>query len=328
MIPRLAWRTTLLAAALCATAATCGGDAMADGGAFRTNGADGIGARAFRHVETLVGFGSRETGSEGWRKAIEHMTTTLRGFGLEPVVDRWHVDAENLTFANVIVTLPGRLPDRIVIGCHHDTKQTHGHDAPEHNFPFVGANDSGSGVGLLLELAGLLAEQKDREVTYELVFFDGEESRTWEWNHAQRALFGSRRYVRQQVAPPRQGPRPAPIRAFVLLDMVGATDLQIDDDDNSDPVLKHLVGAAAKALGHERYFFAKRLAVADDHIPFVDAGIPAIDLIDLANNPQWHTPDDTLEHMSPRSMQIVGEVVWAVLPAIERRFVPALRNAR
>lgn len=310
---------------LATTAATCGMDPSPLMLTPRPTPPD-LGTKAYVHVEKLVSFGARDTGSPGWRQAVDYMVQTLRGHGLQPVVDRWYDAQEDLTFENVIVTLPGRVQDRIVIGCHHDTKKTHGHDNPDHNFAFVGANDSGSGVGLLLALAELLASQKELDATYELVFFDGEESRTWHWNEGERALFGSRRYVRSQREAALLGTGRGTIRAFILLDMVGAKDLQIDDELNSDPGLKKIIAASAAACGHQQYFFKKSLHVSDDHLPFLEVGIPAIDLIDLADNPQWHTPDDTLEHISAESMQIVGEVVFTALPEVERQFVPALRR--
>ena len=105
--------------------------------------------------------------------------------------------------------------------------------------------------------------------------------------------------------------------------MVGSKDLQIDDDTNSDLELRELFGQVAKACGHERYFFKQKQTVADDHVPFRDAGFRVIDLIDIADTPEWHTEPDTLDRLSPKSLQIVGEVVLAALPEIERRFVPA-----
>ncbi|MCC6669875.1 MAG: M28 family peptidase [Planctomycetes bacterium] len=282
---------------------------------------DDLGARALKRVEAVVRLGPRHPGSPGWEKALAYIAGEIRALGLEPVRDRWQDPSEKITFENVHVTLPGKVRDRIVLGCHHDTKVTHGHADPDHNFEFVGANDSGSGIGLLLELIRVLAT-RERQATYQFVFFDGEESLDWTWNEGKRALFGSRRFVRQhrELALSRSGaPR---IAAFVLLDMVGAKDLSIDDDTNSDPEFKKLFLAAARTLGHERYFFKNRLAVSDDHLPFLDAGIRSIDLIDLADNPQWHTPQDTLEHLSAESLQIVGAVVLTALPELERRLLP------
>ena len=274
-----------------------------------------FGERAMDHVRTLVGFGARHAGAPGWQRSVDYIAGQLESIGLSAQRDRWDEPAEGLTFENVSATIPGRVAGTIVIGAHHDTKITSGHPDPAHNFEFCGANDSASGVGLLLELARHLVAARPA-ATIELVFFDGEESVPFRWD-LDRALFGSRRFVRLALADRDR----VPIRAMVLLDMVGAEDLSIDDESRSDRRLHSIFAAAAKACGHERWFFANRMQITDDHVPFLDAGIPAIDLIDIADNPQWHTPDDTLEHLSPRSLRIVGEVVLTALPAVVERFV-------
>lgn len=280
-----------------------------------------LGEKAYHHVERVVAFGPRNVGSRGWKNGVEYIADQLRLMGLEPVRDRWTDAKENLTFENISVTLKGEGDDRIVIGAHHDTKRTEGHDDEEHNFPFVGANDSGSGVGLLLELARVLKDRKGR-ATIELVFLDGEESLDWAWNEGVRAMFGSRHFVDRYKEEMAKGDETSKIKAFVLLDMVGAADLQIDEETNSTAELRAIVKAAAAATGHEKYFFRYSQPVKDDHLPFLDAGIPSVDLIDLYDNDQWHTEDDVLEYISAGSLQIVGEVLLTALPAIEERYVP------
>lgn len=277
-----------------------------------------VGARAYEHVARLVSFGGRHTGSPGWQRSLDYIAAEIVRLGLRPVRDRWIDQREKLVFENISVTLPGRSSTRIVIGAHHDTKCTSGHDEPRHNFEFVGANDSGSGVGLLLALAEVWKDA-DRGATLEIVFFDGEESIPYVWD-IDRALFGSRRFVKEYQERIRVRPDEPRIAAFVLLDMVGAADLDIDDEENSDPRLRRIFRRAAEACGHERYFFQREQKVSDDHLPFLQAGIPSIDLIDIADNPQWHTPDDTLEHISARSLQIVAEVVVTALPVLESEY--------
>lgn len=284
-----------------------------------------LGQVAYRHVEKLCSFGERYTGSVGWRLSTTYIYQQLKELGLKPTRDRWRDPKEGLDFCNVLVTIPGKSKDRILIGCHHDTKKCKGHKNPEHNFTFIGANDSGSGVGLLLALARSLAAVKDPDVTYELVFFDGEESVPFVWDIG-RALFGSRRYVRNYIQDRIDKPELPKVRAFVLLDMVGAKDLHIDDEENSDRKLHNIFRAAARAAGHGAYFFEHAHKVTDDHIPFIeDTEIPCIDLIDLWDNPEWHTSADTLEHISAQSLHIVGEVVLTALPELERQYFPERR---
>lgn len=278
-----------------------------------------MGAMAKSHVTALVKMGPRPTASFGWSQALGYITQQLVGMGLSPKKDTWVDRGEQLEFTNISVRIPGKSKELIVIGCHHDTKKCSGHVDPANNFDFVGANDSGSGVGLLLELARFLKD-RENQATFELVFFDGEESIGWEWDENQ-ALFGSKRYVRnhqQRLIDDNATPW---IQVFILLDMVGSKELSIDDDTNSDDALQEIFRSAAKAVGHEKYFFQSSLPVSDDHLPFLEAQIRSIDLIDLDHNDEWHKPTDTLEHISAASLQIVGEVVLTALPEIERRYI-------
>jgi Zn-dependent M28 family amino/carboxypeptidase len=278
-----------------------------------------LGERAHAHVSAVVAFGARHPGTAGWRRQLDYIEAELGRLGLEPRRDTWTDRKELVTFANVTATIPGRRKERILLACHHDTKCTQKHSDPAHNFDFVGANDGGSGVGLLLALAPVLIERKN-EATIELVFFDGEESLDWAWNEGARALFGSKRYVRAYRDAQLLG-TVEPIAALILLDMVGRTDLHIQEETYSTPNLREIVWSAAVACGHERHFFRLVEAASDDHKPFLDVGIPAVDLIDLKDNPHWHKPSDTLENVSAASMQKVGEVVLTMLPAVERDYL-------
>lgn len=280
-----------------------------------------FGDRAYQHVAELVSFGERHSGSKGSLRGLKYLEDQLVAIdGLKPVRDEWEDKIEKIEFTNISVTLKGQSPHKIVIGCHHDTKNCH---TESHDFFFVGANDSGSGVAMLIELARVLSAKKDRRATYELVWFDGEESLTWDWTH-HRALFGSRHYVRRYEQSRIDNPEAPEIRAFVLIDMVGAADLHIDNETNSDQEFRDIFYAAAKALGHEKCFYKDKLAITDDHIPFLEATpkIRSIDLIDLENNSQWHTEDDTLMYISAKSLHLVGEVVLTALPALERLLFP------
>lgn len=279
-----------------------------------------LGAMAFGHVEKLVGFGARHAGTEGWTQAVDYIAAELEALGLEVTRDRWTEAREGLTYENLSARIPGAVPDRIVLGAHHDTKITEGHEDPAHNFPFVGANDSASGVGLLLALARHWVAHPPH-ASVDVVFFDGEESVPFTWDLT-RALFGSRRYAQHYRNALAEQDGTAPIRAMVLLDMVGARDLSIDDETMSDRGLHQIFAASAADCGHSALFFQNRLKVSDDHMAFLELGIPAIDLIDIYDNPQWHTPEDTLEHIAPESLQAVGEVVLTAMPRIEGALLP------
>lgn len=278
-----------------------------------------LGVRAFEYARRLCSFGARHPGTPGWTQQLGLIESTLRAEGIDVVRDTWTDRVERITFTNLIATLPGTRKERIVLACHHDTKCTSGHADPKHNFHFVGANDGASAVALLLALAPVL-KVTAREATLQLVFFDGEESLDWKWNDAARALFGSKRFVKRHRDARLLGEEPR-IEALILLDMVGRKDLHIQEELYSTPRLRELVFSAAVATGHRDCFFRRAEAAADDHKPFLDVGIPAVDLIDLNGNPHWHEPTDTLDNMSAESLQKVADVVLTLLPAVEREYV-------
>lgn len=292
---------------------------------------EGIGERAMEHVRAIVAFGPRNPATErlvppGWSRQLDYIAAELGKVGLEAKRDTWTDRRELITFTNVTARIHGARRERIVLACHHDTKCTRGHADPAHNFDFVGANDGGSAVALLLALAPLL-KARNNLATIDLVFFDGEESLDWAWNDGARALFGSKRFVKRnrdaQLDLPGREPadREPRIAALVLLDMVGRTDLHVQEETFSTPALRRIVWAAAKGCGHEKSFFQRAESASDDHVPFLDAGIPAVDLIDLNGNPHWHKPTDTIENMSARSLQVVADVVLTMLPEVERTYV-------
>lgn len=282
-----------------------------------------LGKTAHAHVEKLVAMGARHVGKPGHAQQLDYICAELQRIGLQPRRDTWTDPTEKFSFTNVSATIEGDYKERIVIGCHHDTKATEGHPDPAHNFAFVGANDGGSGVGLLLALAEVL-KGRHNAASIELLFLDGEESLDWDWNHGARALFGSKHFVAQYRDARMLGQEDR-IAAFVLLDMVGRTDLHIQEELNSTPELREILWSAAVATGHARHFFKvppAGAAASDDHSPFLDAGIPAVDLIDLEGNPHWHKATDTLANISAASLQITGEVVLTMLPEIERQYLP------
>ena len=263
------------------------------------------GARAFEHVKQMVAMGPRPAGSAALERTRAYITSQIEAMGLnvEPQPFMARTPVGQVAMSNLRVTLPGTRPDRIIISSHYDTK-------PEKAFVFVGANDAGSSTGLLIELARVLKE-KPRELTYELVFFDGEEA--WgDWNTGN--TFGSRHYV---DAARKDGTLEG-VKAMILLDMIGERGVQLRQDTSSTGWLNDIVWRAAGSLGHQHTFLAESTAVEDDHIPFINAGVPSIDLIDLDYR-AWHTADDTLDKLDARSLKIVGDVVVAALPEIEKR---------
>jgi Zn-dependent M28 family amino/carboxypeptidase len=268
------------------------------------------GDRALSHVKRLITFGPRPPASPGIKKAQQYITEALRQLPLE--VDHQNFLAStpngNLPMKNIIGRSRREMDRVVILATHYDT-----HLMP--NGIFLGANDGGSSVGLLLELARVLSP---RQMSFSLwfVFFDGEEAqRAWSLTDS---LYGSRYFVERLRASGQTGK----IKAMILMDMVGDKDLVLEQDLNSTAWLMRLVRDSANELGYGRYLSANPKAIIDDHMPFIEAGIPAVDLIDYEfgpNNRYWHTSEDTLDKISPRSMQRVGQIVLTTLEKLSGR---------
>ncbi|MEW6321380.1 MAG: M28 family peptidase [Acidobacteriota bacterium] len=263
-------------------------------------------SRAWEHLRAQVGIGPRVAGTPASAKTREYLIRTLGASGITAVEQPFEARAPHgpVRMANVIATLPGRRTERIALASHFDTKLFR-------EFRFVGANDGASSTAVLLELARVLKD-RPRTFTLEFIFFDGEEAFV-EWGPAD-GTYGSRFYV----AHARETGTLASLKALILLDMVGDRDLAFRREGNSTPWLTDLIWTAARRTGHGRHFLAETTFIEDDHLPFLRAGVPATDIIDLDYGP-WHTAGDTLEAVSARSLQVTGEVVLAALPDIEAR---------
>jgi Zn-dependent M28 family amino/carboxypeptidase len=205
-----------------------------------------------------------------------------------------------------------------VLATHYETNY------PLRNINYVGANDGGSTTGLLLAIADQLRLDLARGKTLDgysvwLVFFDGEEAieclQCWSKSDS---TYGSR-HLAAKWAHDRTLDR---IKAFILADMIGDKDLDIQRDTHSTDWLVALVRQAAKKFGYERYFFQKDESIEDDHLPFVERGVPSIDIIDLdygPNNSYHHTDKDTMDKISAHSLTIDGDVFLETIRLIDLR---------
>jgi hypothetical protein len=264
------------------------------------------GQRAFDHIRQLVALGPRVAGTPGAASARAYIRKQFEALPLR--VEEQAFDASTplgpAHMVNVRAHVPGAAArGRVIVAGHYDTKRFA-------EFAFVGANDGGSSAAFLIELARVLVSRPNPQ-PIELLFLDGEEA-VVEWEGDDNT-YGSRHYV---AAAARDGTL-QDIRALVLVDMIGDRDLAIKRESQSTPWLSDLIWRAASDL-KRREFLAESTPINDDHLPFLEAGVPAVDVIDF-DYPWWHTPGDTLDKVSADSLKVVGDVLLRALPAIEKR---------
>jgi len=267
------------------------------------------GGRAFEDLKHLVGFGPRPSGSPALIQTRQWLISQLRGAGAQVQEDSFVATTPigPIPMTNLIARFRGSGRETVIVAGHYDTKRFD-------EFRFVGANDGGSSAALLVELARVLGGRKNALNCW-LVFFDGEEAvRDWSTTDS---LYGSRHLVEKLSA----SGELSRLQALILVDMVGDARLRIPREYNSTPWLTDLVFNVAQRLGYGKYFVNGQNAIEDDHMPFINAGVSAVDLIDFdygPNNSYWHTAQDTLDHCSPLSLTIVGRVVTATLEQLEK----------
>jgi Zn-dependent M28 family amino/carboxypeptidase len=265
-------------------------------------------SRAWEHLRQLVAFGPRPAGSAAIEQSRTYIKGQLAAAGLTVKEQAWddQTPVGPIHMVNLVATIPGARKDRLVIAGHYDTKRFR-------EFRFLGANDGGSSAAFLIEFARVLKARRN-PLTIELLFLDGEEA-TGAWQGTDHT-YGSRHYVE---AARRDGTL-STLKAMVLVDMIGDRSLQIKRDQNSTPWLTDAIWAAAARKGLDATFSQERTQIEDDHLPFLEARIPSVDIIDL-EYPAWHTAGDTLDAVSARSLQVVGDVLLAALPDIEARLL-------
>jgi Zn-dependent M28 family amino/carboxypeptidase len=269
--------------------------------------------RAWEHLRQLVAIGPRPSGSPAIEQTRKYIKDQLISSGVAVTEQKWVDDtpAGKIAMVNLVATIPGARKDRIVIAGHYDTKRF-----PQ--FRFVGASDGGSSAAFVIELARVLKTRKN-PLTIELLFLDGEEAVNEVWAGTDNT-YGSRHYV---DAGRKDGSLPT-LKALLLVDMIGDRNLTIRKDSNSTPWLTDIIWESARRQKLDAEFLSASTQIEDDHLPFLKAGVPSVDIIDL-EYPQWHTAQDTLDAVSARSLQVVGDVVLAALPQIESRLTRPAR---
>jgi glutaminyl-peptide cyclotransferase len=261
---------------------------------------DGLHALAL--TKQLVAFGARPVNSDAMHKQQQFIREQLKGVPIEEDDFTAETPAGKQPMKNLIAKFPGKTGGVVVLASHYDTLW----DRKD----FVGANDGASSSALLLEIAGQLRGKQLPGASVWLVWFDGEEAFK-QWTDSD-STYGSRHLAEKWE---KDGTLKR-LRAFILLDMIGDADLNINRDTNSTAWLQQMALRAATDLGYQSYFYDLSGPISDDHLPFVRRGVPSLDLIDLDygyNNAFWHTREDTPDKLSAKSFQIVGDVALETL---------------
>jgi Zn-dependent M28 family amino/carboxypeptidase len=264
------------------------------------------GTSALAYTRAVVSLGPRPVGSRRHTATELYIESQIKLHKAELLTDVFTAKTPigNLPMKNIIARFRGVTGRAIVFSGHYDTKKQAG---------FWGANDGGSSTGFLLEMLRVLATQKHPDDIY-LVWFDGEEAFK-EWTAAD-SLYGSRHLEEKWAA---DGTL-SHIKALINVDMIGDKNLDVAKEENSSRSLAKLVWDTARELGYSKYFLNDPGPIDDDQMPFVRAGVNAIDVIDLnfgPNNSYWHTPQDVMEKLSAHSLQVIGDVVLGVLKKLD-----------
>ena len=271
------------------------------------------GDRAMQYVKDMVKLGPRPLASENHKKVEEFLASHLKGDQVEDDVFTAETPVGKFPVHNVVAKFPGTKDGIIIVASHYDTNY------PLRNTSYVGANDGGSSSALLLELANQLRGKPLDGYSVWLVWDDAEEAMKpdTEMPFMDDSLYGITHLAEKWQA---DGTLKK-VKAFLLADMIGDADLNIDRDSNSTPWLESVVLEAATRLGYQSHFFGRDNQVSDDHIPFVKRGVACADLIDFDygyNNVFWHTPQDTADKLSPKSLEIVGAVVLETIRIVDK----------
>jgi glutaminyl-peptide cyclotransferase len=291
---------------LCALCALCGSSIL-----FAQSGSKFDSNRAWEHLRQMVAIGPRPAGSAAIEQTRKYIKDQLAAVGVNVVEQAWDTDTPlgKMHMVNLVASIPGAAKQRILVTGHYDTKLFR-------EFRFVGASDGASSAAFLIELARVLKARRNA-LTFDLVFLDGEEAVCKNWDDCSRPgapdnTYGSRHYV--DVA--KHDGSLGAIKANILVDMIADRNLRLKRESYSTKWLTDIIWDTARQQKLDTYFVPQTTQVEDDHLAFLAAGVPSVDIIDLEYEP-WHTANDTLDNVSARSLQIVGDVVVAALPAIE-----------
>lgn len=259
------------------------------------------GERAYQDVLHQTVLGPRVPNSAAHEQTRAWIRETLENAGW--FVEEQEFEAQGHRGYNIIAKRSKNAPGKILLGAHYDSRilADHDPDLDKRNQALPGANDGASGVAVLLELGRTIPAEIDNVW---LVFFDLEDNGripTWDW------LLGSRAFVDGYALNADE------VEAVVILDMIGDADLNIYLEKNSNEAIRAEIWAEAEKLGYADAFInEEKFSMLDDHTPFLEAGIPAVDVIDF-DYPYWHTTEDTADKVSAESLQITGKTILSWL---------------
>jgi glutaminyl-peptide cyclotransferase len=276
--------------------------------ASQTGGFDG--AQAYEYTAQLVGFGPRPPATDAIHRTQDYIRTQLKSFGCAVDEDDFHSQTPigSVEMKNIVTKIPGEGPGIILLLTHYDTARIDN---------FVGADDAGSSTGLMLEMARLLCAEKKQPNSVWIAFLDGEEALV-KWSDAD-SVYGSRELAARMAV---SGDLKR-VRAAILADMIGQKDLEIPRESQSTGWLTDIVWNTAARLGYRDVFISKETAIEDDHGPFLMRNVPSVDIIEYegyVNLGYWHTPKDTLDKLSPRSIAITGHVILESVAVLQQKF--------
>jgi Zn-dependent M28 family amino/carboxypeptidase len=257
--------------------------------------------------------GPRPLASASHKKVEEYLDAHLKGDQVEDDVFTADTNVGKFPVHNIVAKYPGTKDGIIIIASHYDTNY------PLRNTSYIGANDGASSSALLLEIANQLRDRPRDGYSVWLVWDDAEEAMKpdTEVDFMKDSLYGIT-HLRDKW---QSDGTLKKVKAFLLADMVGDADLNIDRDSNSTPWLQSVVYEAATRLGYQSHYFNRTLAMEDDHLPFVKVGVPCVDVIDFQygyNNIFWHSPQDTIDKLSSKSLDIAGAVMLETIRILDK----------
>jgi hypothetical protein len=285
------------------------------------------GDQALLYARTQVGFGPRVPGTEGHRRTGDWIVAQMRERADTVIEQRWtHVTqrGDSLPMRNILARFRPDMEQRVLYIAHWDTRPVADNDRNlgARQMPIPGANDGASGVALLIALGDVLAKTPP-SVGVDLLFVDGEDYGSFADANQSDVLIGSR-YFAEHLPSPDYRPL-----FGVVWDMIGDRDLTIHQEGHSveaAPEVVQRVWQTARDLGYGEHFVAEVIEpITDDHLPLIKKGLRVIDVIDIDYGPPsenggprpaatyHHTMQDTIDKVSARSLQAVGDVATALV---------------